>query len=111
MSLCVVLLSCLSTNIWLARLVSKIFIFVIKSGAFTPAAHTIKSASMREPSLVIRPFASASATMVCSFMSTPSLYSAFLAELAMRSGNAGKIRSPASTMVIFKRNADMSGIP
>ena len=91
-----------STTSWLIRLVSRPPISFRKSGALIPAAHTIRSASIYSPSLVCRPPSSALVTMVCVSTRTPSFVSSLWAAAEIRGGNAGKIRSPASTSVTFR---------
>ena len=74
----------------------------MKSGAFTPAAHTIKSASIFSPSLVIKPFSTASVIIVFKCTSTPALRNSERAEADTFSVNAGIKRGPASTSATFK---------
>ena len=91
------------TTNWLIRLISKPSKFWVMDEVRIPADHTIKSAGIWLPSLVIKHFLSASTIMVLVFTFTPNLLNSSVASLEMRSGKAGKIRGPASIKVTFKQ--------
>ena len=97
----------LFTRIWLLEVSSKTPKSLIKSGAFTPAAHTMISASICSSSFVIKPYFVASFTCVCSRTWTPSFNNSRLALDAIRSGKAGKMRGPASIKWMCKRFGDI----
>ena len=91
------------TTNWLIRLISNPSKRFVMPEVRMPADHTIKSAGICCPSFVTNCFFSASTIIVLVLTSTPNLRSSSVASLEMRSGNAGKIREPASTKVTFKR--------
>ncbi len=87
------------TSIWLIRLVSSPSISATKSGTFTPAAHSIKSASMVSPLAVIKAFSTAFATLVSRRISAPNFVNSALTLSDTCSARAGTSLGPASSKV------------